>query len=59
MLKQFVTTTKTETEVKEAWKNLGLDIVKPEDIARTIVWLLSEDSKPVYGANINVGVGLP
>lgn len=50
---------KTADEVKEAYKKEGFAIIKPDDVARTIVWLLSEDSSPVYGANINVGASVP
>ena len=30
-----------------------------EDVAPVVVWLLSDDSIPVFGSNINVGAGLP
>ncbi|KAH8689343.1 oxidoreductase [Talaromyces proteolyticus] len=59
MLKKFITHTKTEEEFEKAWKDWGLDLISAEDVARSIVWLLSEDSHPVYGAEINVGTGLP
>jgi chanoclavine-I dehydrogenase len=49
----------TVEEVKEAYQKEGFSILKPDDVARTIVWLLSEDSFPVYGAHINVGAALP
>jgi chanoclavine-I dehydrogenase len=34
-------------------------LLEPEDVARTIVWLLGDDSNPVYGADINVGAPPP
>ncbi|KAJ5612594.1 hypothetical protein N7510_005788 [Penicillium lagena] len=59
LLPKFMPEAKTVHEVKEAYSKEGFTIIKPEDVARTIVWLLSEDSRPVYGANINVGAALP
>ncbi|KAH8432026.1 chanoclavine-I dehydrogenase easD [Aspergillus melleus] len=59
MLGKFIPQAKTEEQLKESWKKWGLELIGPDDVARTIVWLLSEDSRPVYGANINVGAGLP
>lgn len=59
MLGKFIPQAKTDEQLKEAWKNRGLDTIGPDDVARTIVWLLSKDSRPVYGANINVGAGIP
>jgi chanoclavine-I dehydrogenase len=50
---------KTVEDVKKVYQAEGFQILQPEDIARTIVWLLSEDSRPVHGANINVGATLP
>lgn len=34
-------------------------MMDPDDVARVVVWLLSEDSRSVFGANINVGAALP
>lgn len=45
--------------MKKVWKERGWDPISADDVAHTIVWLLSEDSKQVYGANINVGAGIP
>ena len=59
LLPQFMPSLKTSEEVKEAYEKEGFSVVKAADVARTIVWLLSEDSSPVYGANINVGAGVP
>ncbi|KAJ5683534.1 short chain dehydrogenase/oxidoreductase CpoX2 [Penicillium macrosclerotiorum] len=59
MLAKFVPNARTDEEFQQAWKNHGLQVIEAEDVARTIVWLLSEDSRPVYGANINVGAGIP
>lgn len=46
-------------QVKEAYAKEGFTVIQPEDVARVIVWLLSNDSWPVYGANINVGAAMP
>ncbi|KAI9035682.1 chanoclavine-I dehydrogenase easD [Aspergillus affinis] len=59
LLGAMVPEAKTEEEVKKSWQKWGFELLDPNDIARTIVWLLSEDSRPVFGANINVGAGLP
>jgi chanoclavine-I dehydrogenase len=37
----------------------GMRLIGPEDVARIIVHLLSEDSAPVNGANLVVGEGQP
>ncbi|KAH8600512.1 short chain dehydrogenase/oxidoreductase CpoX2 [Bisporella sp. PMI_857] len=59
LLPKFAPNMKTLSEAKDAYRKEGFSIIEPEDVARTIVWLLSEDSKPVYGTNINVGACLP
>lgn len=59
LLPQFIPKAKTSDEVKEVYRKEGFSVVKAGDVARTIVWLLSEDSSPVYGANINVGASMP
>jgi hypothetical protein len=41
------------------WKNRGWEVIEPEDVARVVVWLLSEDSRSVFGANINIGAAPP
>ncbi|KAL3442002.1 short chain dehydrogenase/oxidoreductase CpoX2 [Aspergillus insuetus] len=46
-------------EVKKGYIKSGWTSMWPEDVARVIVWLLSEDSKCVFGANINVGAAVP
>ncbi|KAJ6061279.1 short chain dehydrogenase/oxidoreductase CpoX2 [Penicillium canescens] len=58
MLPKFAPT-KTSDQVEEAYTKEGFAIIEPEDVARTIVWLLSGDSRPVFGANINVGACMP
>ncbi|KAL2802169.1 short chain dehydrogenase/oxidoreductase CpoX2 [Aspergillus granulosus] len=45
--------------VKKGYLKSGWTSMRPEDVARMIVWLLSEDSKCVFGANINVGAAVP
>lgn len=59
MLPQFAPMAKTFEEIEELYKKEGLSLIEAEDVARTIVWLLSEDSRPVFGANINVGACMP
>ena len=55
MLKSFVGDPKT----LEEWKQKGWEMLDPEDVARVVIWLLSEDSRSVFGSNINVGAALP
>jgi len=55
MMKEFVG---GNPQQLEDWKARGWDMLDPEDVARVVVWLLSEDSKCVFGANINVGAGV-
>ena len=59
MLPRFVPNAKTQEEVEETYKKEGFSVIEADDVARTIVWLLSEDSCPVFGANINVGACMP
>lgn len=58
MLPKF-TPEKSAKEAEEDYAKEGYAIIEPEDVSRTIVWLLSEDSRPVFGANINVGAAMP
>ncbi|KAF7181301.1 hypothetical protein CNMCM7691_000519 [Aspergillus felis] len=46
MLPQFAPHAKTIAEIEESYKKEGLSLIEAEDVARTIVWLLSEDSRP-------------
>jgi chanoclavine-I dehydrogenase len=46
-------------DVKKGYLRSGWTSMQPEDVARVIVWLLGEDSKSVFGANINVGAAVP
>ncbi|KAJ5518667.1 Short-chain dehydrogenase/reductase SDR [Penicillium expansum] len=55
LLPQFEPSAKGLDEIRQLYEKQGLPLIEPEDVARTIVWLLTEDSRPVYGANINVG----
>ncbi|KAF3492210.1 short chain dehydrogenase/oxidoreductase CpoX2 [Arthroderma uncinatum] len=59
MLPRFVPSAKSQEEVEETYKKEGYCVIEAEDVARTIVWLLSEDSRPVFGANLNVGACMP
>ncbi|OQV09724.1 hypothetical protein CLAIMM_13814 [Cladophialophora immunda] len=43
----------------EDWKSRGWEIIEPDDVARVVVWLLSEDSRSVFGANLNIGAAPP
>ncbi|KAH8688958.1 hypothetical protein BGW36DRAFT_402030 [Talaromyces proteolyticus] len=54
------------TSVAKNTNRLGIGIncfspvhMDPEDVGRVIVWLLLEESMPVYGSNMKVGAGLP
>ncbi|KAF2803088.1 NAD(P)-binding protein [Mytilinidion resinicola] len=42
---------------EEAIKGLGMYMIEPEDIARAIVYLLSEESDKISGVNLAVGAG--
>ncbi|RYP93154.1 hypothetical protein DL770_000728 [Monosporascus sp. CRB-9-2] len=55
LLPHFMPNARSLDEVEERYKKEGYGMIQPEDVARTIVWLLSEDSRPVHGASINVG----
>ncbi|EXJ56252.1 oxidoreductase [Cladophialophora psammophila CBS 110553] len=56
MMKEFVGGNLAQLE---DWKTRGWQMLDPEDVARIVVWLLSEDSKSVFGVKINVGAALP
>ncbi|KAI0381636.1 short chain dehydrogenase/oxidoreductase CpoX2 [Hypomontagnella monticulosa] len=59
LLPQFQPAAKSLEGIKESYRKEGLSLIEPEDVARSIVWLLSEDSRPVYGTNISVGACMP
>nr|AEV21225.1 chanoclavine-I dehydrogenase [Periglandula ipomoeae] len=59
LLPQFEPKAKSLNEIQEIYRRQGYSTCEAEDVARTIVWLLSDDSRPVYGANINVGACPP
>ncbi|KFG79550.1 oxidoreductase [Metarhizium anisopliae] len=59
LLPQFEPNAKSLDEIQALYASQGLTMCGADEVARTIVWLLSEDSHPVYGANINVGAGVP
>ncbi|KAI1478844.1 oxidoreductase [Daldinia eschscholtzii] len=59
LLPQFQPTSNSVDDIKMSYQEKGFSVIEPHDVARTIVWLLSEDSRPVYGANINVGACMP
>ncbi|KAI0848999.1 oxidoreductase [Daldinia vernicosa] len=59
LLPQFQPTSDSIGDIKVSYQEKGFSVIEPHDVARTIVWLLSEDSRPVYGANINVGSCMP
>nr|ATW01300.1 EasD [Claviceps gigantea] len=59
MLPQFEPQAKSLDDIHTLYQDQGYEILEAEDVARTIVWLLSDDSRPVYGANINVGACAP
>ncbi|KAL3474485.1 hypothetical protein BJX99DRAFT_248258 [Aspergillus californicus] len=43
----------------ESLNGLGMDLLQPPDIARAMVYLLTEDSARITGANLPVGLGIP
>ena len=47
----------TEDQLKQA--GINSKMLDAEDIARTIVWLLSEASLDINGVNLPVGEGIP
>ncbi|KAI1658825.1 short chain dehydrogenase/oxidoreductase CpoX2 [Daldinia decipiens] len=59
MLPKFMPSANSFKDIEDSYKREGFSLIQPEDVARTIVWLLSTDSRPVYGANVNVGAGKP
>ncbi|KAI0106107.1 short chain dehydrogenase/oxidoreductase CpoX2 [Hypoxylon sp. NC0597] len=59
LLPQFQPNMNSIEDIKASYEKEGFSTIEPQDVARTIVWLLSEDSRPVYGANINVGACIP
>ncbi|KAL7939411.1 NAD(P)-binding protein [Trichoderma chlorosporum] len=44
-------------DAKSIVATLGYDILEPEDIARTIVYLLSDESRKISGVSLPVGIG--
>lgn len=60
MTKEFFgNQTKEETEQQLAQIGVNTHMLNPNDVARIIVWLLSEASLDVNGVNIPVGEGAP
>jgi len=56
MLSQFFATPPTESDLPDTQ---GFKLVEADDIAKTIVWLLSEESSQVSGVNLPVGGSAP
>ncbi|KAL6240264.1 hypothetical protein RBB50_012830 [Rhinocladiella similis] len=54
MLNQFM-----DEKILQGFMDRGWVLMEPTDVARAVVWLLSEDSRPVFGANLNVGAAIP
>lgn len=50
---------KEETEQQLQKLGVNTKMLEPEDVARVIVWLLSEASMDVNGVNLPVGEGAP
>jgi NAD(P)-dependent dehydrogenase (short-subunit alcohol dehydrogenase family) len=40
-------------------EELGMNLLSPSDIARAIVYLMTDDSAQITGANLPVGLGVP
>ena len=55
MLNQFFGDV-SSSETRESMKGMGLsaNLLDPASVARSIVWLLSEASVPVYGLNLAI-----
>ena len=51
----------SKEEMEQQLQKLGVNtnMLEPEDVARVIVWLLSEASMDVNGVNLPVGEGAP
>ena len=55
MLKDFFgDVTKTETREKMEGGGFPMNVLDPSDVARSIVWLLSEASLPIHGVNLPI-----
>lgn len=48
-----------EGNAEAATQALGMNMLDPMDIARAVVYLLSEESEHVVGVNLAVGSGAP
>jgi len=57
MWKDFFPGAKSKEEITEQMASMGISMLEASDVARTIGWLLSEDSDKVNGVNIPVGAG--
>lgn len=55
MLSQFFASTDSAGEIDTT----GWSVVEPSDIAKAVVWLLSDDTIQISGVNIPVGPGAP
>ncbi|KAL6231979.1 hypothetical protein BDW75DRAFT_247555 [Aspergillus navahoensis] len=55
MMNQFF----AEEDQEASLKNLNMDLLDLSDIARAVVFLLTEDSAKITGANLPVGLGIP
>jgi hypothetical protein len=43
----------------ESLEALGMELLAPSDNARAIVYLTTDDSTQITGANLSVGLGIP
>jgi chanoclavine-I dehydrogenase len=48
-----------EGQGEAAVQSMGMNLLQPVDIARAIVYLLSEESDKISGVNLPVGSGAP
>ncbi|TVY54929.1 Chanoclavine-I dehydrogenase easD [Lachnellula cervina] len=48
-----------EGNAEAATQNLGMNMLDPSDIARAVVYLLSDESEHIAGVNLPVGSGAP
>ncbi|EXJ81385.1 hypothetical protein A1O3_07676 [Capronia epimyces CBS 606.96] len=59
MLAQFFAGTAGAESITSAADTGGFNLVEADDIARTVLWLLSEDASQVFGVNLPVGDTVP
>lgn len=59
MIQKFLPNAPAENDLAVQIASRGVSLLEPTEIASTIVWLLSEESGKITGANVPVGIGIP